>query len=152
MKYSNDCRRIAQIILTYRDKISLVHSTTGGDPLKPYKDLLLDLGIQDPNAKEKVVELLKYQHHPLEAEQLSQWTLPRFPVSGNVLSSQGVKQGPTFKLILNELREAWKQSDYLATENQLINNVLPSILERLATTESHSSSSSSQSKRRKDKN
>lgn len=117
--------------------------------MKPYKDLLLDLAIQDPNAKDKVVELLKYQHHPCEAEQLSQWTLPRFPVSGNTLSSKGVKQGPTFKLILNELREAWKQSNFQATESQLIDEVLPLILERLANSESHSSNSSSQQKKSK---
>ena len=150
MKYSNDCRRIAQTILTYRDTVSLVHSTTN-DPLKPYKDLLLDLAIQDPNAKDKVVELLKYQHHLAEAEQLSQWTLPRFPVSGTVLSSKGIKQGPTYKIILNDLREAWKQSNFQATESELLNNVLPTVLERLNNTDNHSSNSSSLPKKRKEK-
>lgn len=151
MKYSNDCRRIAQTILTYRDTVSLAHSTAM-DSLKPYKDLLLDMTIQDPNAKEKVVELLKYQHHLAEAEQLSQWTLARFPVSGTVLSSRGIKQGPTYKIILNDLREAWKQSNFQATENELLDQYLPPILERLSNTDSHSSTNSSLAKKRKEKN
>jgi len=147
MKYSNDCRRLAQLIITNRDTISILDSSSI-DPLKPYKDLLLDLSINDPNAKERVVELLKYQHYLSEAEQLSEWILPRFPVSGETLSSNGIKQGPTYKIILNGLREAWKKSHFQATENQLISEVLPSVLEHLANT--NSSASSSLPKKRKE--
>jgi hypothetical protein len=136
------------LILTHRDTLSLLDSSSS-DPLKPYKDLLLDLTINDPTAKEKVVELLKYQHHLNEAQQLFEWTLPRFPVSGGTLAANGIKQGPTYKVILNELREAWKKSHYQATENQLIDEVLPSVLERLANT--NTDSSGSQSKKRKEK-
>ncbi len=136
------------MILTHRDTLSLLDSSSS-DPLKPYKDLLLDLTINDPTAKEKVVELLKYQHHLNEAQQLFEWTLPRFPVSGGTLAANGIKQGPTYKVILNELREAWKKSHYQATENQLIDEVLPSVLERLANT--NTDSSGSQSKKRKEK-
>jgi hypothetical protein len=148
MKYSNDCRRIAQVIITNRDTISLLDPSSI-DPLKPYKDLLLDLTINDPNAKDKVVELLKYQHYLTEAQQLSEWTLPRFPVSGDTLSSKGIKQGPTYKIILNELRDAWKKSHFQATEDQLIDEVLPNVLEHLTNT--NSSTSSSLPKKRKEK-
>lgn len=147
MKYSNDCRRIAQVILTYRDTVSLDNSSS--DPLKPYKDLLLDLTISDPHAKDKVIELLKYQHHLNEIEQLSQWTLPRFPVSGDVLSSRGIKQGPNFKVILNELRQTWKQSHYQATEYQLINEVLPQVLEQISNSPVTAAASASIPKKRK---
>jgi hypothetical protein len=150
VKYSNDCRRIAQLIITYRDTLSLLDSSSN-DPLKPYKDVLLDLTINDPNAKEKFVELLKYQHHLIEAQQLSEWILPRFPVSGGTLAANGIKQGPTYKIILNELREAWKKSHFQATENQLIDEVLPSVLENLANTNTNSSASGSQPKKRKEK-
>ena len=148
MKYSNDCRRIAQIILTHRDTLSILDSSSI-DPLKPYKDLLLDLTINDPIAKEKVVELLKYQHYLTEAQQLSEWILPRFPVSGDILASKGIKQGPTYKIILNELREAWKKSHYQATEHQLIDDILPDVLQQVSN--SNTSSSSSVPKKRKEK-
>jgi hypothetical protein len=133
MKYSNDCRRLAQLIITNRDTISIL-DTTAIDPLKPYKDLLLDLTINDQDAKEKVMELLKYQHYLTEAGQLSEWALPRFPVSGGTLASKGIKQGPKYKIILNELREAWKKSHFQATENQLSDEVLPIVLEQLTNT------------------
>ncbi len=143
------------MIIANRDTISILDFSSI-DPLKPYKDLLLDLIINDPNAKERVVELLKYQHYLAEAEQLSEWTLPRFPVSGVTIASKGIKQGPTFKIILNELREAWKKSHFKATEDQLIKEVLPDVLENLANTKqdtdkNSSTSSSSLTKKRKQK-
>ena len=148
MKYSTDCRRLAQLILTYRDQISLDNSSSN-DPLKSYKDLLLDLTINDPNAKEKVMELLKYQHHLIEAQQLFEWTLPRFPVSGGTLAAKGIKQGPMYKSILDELREAWKKSHFQATEDQLIDEVLPTVLAQLANTNKNSSTSASLPKKTK---
>jgi hypothetical protein len=155
VKYSNDCRRLAQLIITYRDSISILDSSSL-DPLKPYKDLLVDLTIQDPTAREKIIELLKYQHYLIEAQQLSEWILPRFPVSGETLASQGIKQGPNYKIILNALREAWKKSHFKATEDQLIKEVLPDVLENLANTKqdtdkNSSTSSSSLTKKRKQK-
>ena len=134
MKYSNDCRRLAQLIIDYRDSISILDSSSI-DPLKPYKDLLVDLIIRDSTAKEKIVELLKYQHYLTEAQQLSEWIIPRFPVSGETLVSKGIKQGPNYKIILDKLREAWKTSHFQATENQLIDKSLPHILENLINTD-----------------
>ncbi|CAF1155967.1 unnamed protein product [Rotaria sp. Silwood1] len=153
MKYSNDCRRLAQLIINFRDSLSILDYSSI-DRLKPYKDLLVDLIIQDPMAKEKIVELLKYQHYLIEAQQLSQWIIPRFPVSGDILTSKGIKQGPNFKIILDKLREIWKQSYFQATENQLIDESLPYVLENLTNmndiisrnTKSSTSSSSKKSK------
>lgn len=129
MKYSNDCRRLSQLLLTQRDSISLLDSSDS-DRLKPYKDLLLDLAILDPSAKEKVLELLKYQHHLDEIPILADWTLPRFPITGGMLAAKGIKQGPMYKLILNQLREAWKRSHYQADEHHLLEVVLPDVIEK----------------------
>jgi hypothetical protein len=132
MKYSNDCRRLSQLLLTYRDSISILNSSSI-DPLKPYKDLLIDLYLFDPTIKEKILELLKYQHHLTEVEQLLNWTMPRFPVSGGMLALKGIKQGANYKIILNELREVWKKSNFKATENELLDKELPRILKNLPT-------------------
>ena len=130
MKFSNDCRRLSQLLVIYRDSISLLDST---DPLKPYKDLLVDLHPFDPNIKEKVIELLKYQYHENELQQLLDWPIPNFPISPGMLALKRVKQGPNYKLILHELREAWKKSHFEATESQLLNEILPIILKNLST-------------------
>lgn len=155
MKYSNECRRIAQLILSQRESVSMLDSAAI-DRLKPYKDLLIDSLIQDPNAKDKIAELLKYQHHVPEAQQLLEWSPPRFPVLGGTLMSKGVQQGPNFKKIMDQLREAWKNSHFQATEQQLIEEELPHILENLADTNKtksittgRNSSTSSHSKKHK---
>jgi hypothetical protein len=103
--------------------------------LKPYKDLLIDLIINDPMAKDRIVELLKYQHYLPEAQQLFEWILPRFPITGGMLASKGIKQGPNYKLILNELRESWKNSHFQATESQLLDEVLPNVFDNLTNTD-----------------
>jgi hypothetical protein len=143
MKYSNDCRRLAQLIVANRDSISMLDSSSI-DPLKPYKDLLIDLIINDPMAKDRIVELLKYQHYLPEAQQLSEWILPRFPITGGMLASKGIKQGPNYKLILNELRESWKKSHFQATESQLLDEVLPNVLDNLTNTDETASTKTKQ--------
>ncbi|CAF4446574.1 unnamed protein product, partial [Rotaria magnacalcarata] len=71
------------------------------------------------------IELLKYQYHLHEVQQLTDWTIPNFPISAGMLALKGVKQGPNYKIILNELRQAWKDSHFKATENELLTEILP---------------------------
>lgn len=137
MKYSNECRRLAQLLVTYRDSTSLLDASSR-DPLKLYKDLLIDLHSYDPNIKEKICELLKYQYHPELIQQILDWPIPHFPVSAGMLTLKGIKQGPNYKLIIHELREAWKKSHYEATESQLLNETLPVLLKNLSTNENAS--------------
>ncbi|CAF0957532.1 unnamed protein product [Adineta ricciae] len=133
MRYSNDCRRLAQLLVAFRDSISPLNSTSA-DSLKPYKDLLADLSVFDPDVKEKILELLKYQHHLKEAQQFADWTLPHFPISAGMLALKRIKQNGNYKIIMNELRDAWKKSDFQATEKQLLDETLPIILKTLPTT------------------
>jgi hypothetical protein len=131
MKYSNDCRRLSQLLVTYRDALSMLDSSSSIDPLKPYKDLLIDLYSFDPNVKEKIIELLKYQYHQNGIQQFLDWSIPNFPISGGMLALKGIKQGPNYKLILHELRQTWKNSHFKATETQLLDEMLPIILKNL---------------------
>ncbi|CAF4978584.1 unnamed protein product [Rotaria magnacalcarata] len=50
-----------------------------------------------------------------------------------MLALKGVKQGPNYKIILNELRQAWKDSHFKATENELLTEILPKVLKNLST-------------------
>ena len=134
MKYSNECRRLAQLLVTFRDS-TLPLDGSSRDPLKSYKDLIVDLHSYDPNIKEKICELLKYQYHPELMQQILDWPVPRFPVSAGMLILKGIKQGPNYKLIINELREAWKKSHYGATESQLLDETLPLLLKNLSAAE-----------------
>lgn len=133
MKYSNDYRRLGQLLVTYRDAISMLDSSAI-DPLKPYKDLLVELQLFDPDVKEKISELLKYQHFLSESQQLIKWTIPVFPVSAGMLALKGVKQGPNYKIILNELRQEWKNSHFKVGERELLDEILPTVLKNLSST------------------
>jgi hypothetical protein len=142
MKYSNDCRRISQLIIAQRNLIALLDASMK-DRLKPYKDLLIDMMIVDPNAKDKVLELLKYQHYLNEIQAFSEWIPPRFPITGGMLASKGIKQGPNYKLILNQLREVWKQWSYEIDESRLLEEILPIVLENVTQTNEQSTVSKS---------
>lgn len=130
MKYSNEFRRLGQLLLTYRHSISPLSSS---NRLKPYQDLLIDLYSYDPLIKDKIIELLKYQYHDELINELIQWPIPQFPISAGMLALKKVKQGMNYKVILQELKNAWKQSNFQATEGQLLNETLPIILQNLTT-------------------
>jgi hypothetical protein len=132
IKYFNNCHRLSQLLVTYRDSISPLDSSSI-DQLKPYKDLLIDLYLYDTNTKEKILELLKYQYYLNEIKQLIDWNISNFPTSGKMLALKGVKQEPNYKIILNELRQEWKKSHFKATESQLVDETLPIILKNLTT-------------------
>lgn len=51
----------------------------------------------------------------------------------------------TYKLIVNELRETWKQSHYQDDENRLLDEVLPVVLEKV-TRENESATGGSKGK------
>ncbi|CAF1125919.1 unnamed protein product, partial [Didymodactylos carnosus] len=132
MKYSNETKRLSQLLVTYRDITQLITTNASSNRLKAYKDLVIDLVVVDPSAKEKVTELLKYQGHTQLYSELEQWKIPKFPISGGMLALKGIKQGPNYKIILNELKEIWKESNYEKTEKELLENCLPSVLEKLS--------------------
>jgi hypothetical protein len=50
-----------------------------------------------------------------------------------MLALKSVKQGPNYKIILNELRQEWKKSHFKATESQLLDETLPIRLKTLTT-------------------
>ena len=126
MKYSNELRRLGQLLITYRHSISPLDSS---NRLKSYQDLLTDLYSYDPLIKDKILELLKYQYHDQLISELIQWPIPQFPITAGMLALKKVKQGGNYKIILQELQRAWKQSNFQATESQLLNEILPIILQ-----------------------
>lgn len=57
------------------------------------------------------------------------WEIPVFPVTGQDLLNMGMKQGPQIGIILNDLRDKWKASDFKLTKEDLIGNGLTKELE-----------------------
>jgi len=92
----------------------------GEDALGVCQDLLCDTPGNADKTKEKVTELLKYRNLRKTIEQMTDWEPPKFPVSGFRLAERGVSKGPKFAMVLQFLRQKWKESRYTLSENELL--------------------------------
>ncbi|XP_056130718.1 CCA tRNA nucleotidyltransferase 1, mitochondrial [Lampris incognitus] len=105
------------LFLTKRRR-DLQKSPDKPDSLVPFTDFIIDS--RELDTKIKVCELLKYQgEHKLLGE-LSQWSIPRFPVSGHDLRKMGITTGKEIGTTLQELREIWKKSHYQMDKEELL--------------------------------
>lgn len=93
-------------------------------PLMPYQQLVLK--ISNKNIFAYVVEILKYNNSP-HLEEFQNWTIPKFPVSGNMLKELGVPSGRKMGLVLAELRNYWADHEYKITTEELLKHV-PNII------------------------
>jgi tRNA nucleotidyltransferase (CCA-adding enzyme) len=97
-------------------------------PLMPYQQLVLK--ISNKNTFQYVVEVLKYNNSP-HLEEFQNWSIPKFPVTGNMLKEKGVESGRKMGLVLTELRNYWAEQEYKITPEELLKQV-PNVLCRLA--------------------
>lgn len=115
-KLSNSEKALGKFIVTYRDPI------THENPLKPYQDMLVCVSTSRSLkiVREHVTELLHYQGQHVMAGQLAAWVPPEFPITGKHLKEAGVTPGPEFGRVLNQVKEAWKESYYKLTKDDLL--------------------------------
>ena len=113
-KLSNSDRKLGVLIvehraLGYREDLQL----------KVCQDLLVD-----GTACKSVVELLHYCNRLELAEELEQWTVPKFPVNGRDLQSVGFKPGPGMGRMIRQLQDKWKVSYFTLTREDLLEAAL----------------------------
>eukprot|EP00123_Amoebidium_parasiticum_P012037 comp21075_c0_seq1/m.28387 comp21075_c0_seq1/g.28387 ORF comp21075_c0_seq1/g.28387 comp21075_c0_seq1/m.28387 type:complete len:474 (-) comp21075_c0_seq1:165-1586(-) len=70
--------------------------------------------------KAKVMELARYKGHPEIADQIKDWPVPRFPVTGKHMKDKGIKPGPHMGELLRGLKQQWKASNYTLTAEDLV--------------------------------
>lgn len=115
-KLSNAERALGKFVTEHRVPKQHEH------PLKPYQDLIVSApNIQAKNViKGHVVELLHYQGRHNLAQEINNWDVPVFPITGAHLKKLGVKPGPEFGKMLGKLKELWRDSYYTANEEDLL--------------------------------
>ena len=115
-KLSNAERAVGKFIVTHRIPKDHQH------PLKPYQDMIVSSGAPKffETLREHVTELLHCQGRHEMAEQMAGWVPPEFPMTGTDLKEAGVKPGPEFGKILNQLKQTWKESYYTSTKEDLL--------------------------------
>ena len=125
MKFSNNEKKLAEFIFTYRDieKKAGTNETTLEAKLKKYKFIMVD-NVKDEKINEKVKELLKYLNKLEYSNYLEAWSIPIFPITGDMLNARNVPKGPLFAKILSNLKDSWKNEFNLSTSQETVNKML----------------------------
>jgi hypothetical protein len=58
---------------------------------------------------------------------ISQWTVPAFPVTGEILKLHGYREGPEVGVTLRLLTKRWQESDYTLTADELIGGLVKDV-------------------------
>ncbi|XP_029773904.1 CCA tRNA nucleotidyltransferase 1, mitochondrial isoform X1 [Suricata suricatta] len=108
-------------IFIVKNRKDLVKATDSSEPLKPYQDFIIDS--RESDAMTRVCELLKYQGEHRLLEQMQQWCIPPFPVSGHDIRKVGISSGKEIGALLQQLREQWKKSGYQMEKDELLSYI-----------------------------
>ena len=91
------------------------------DQLKPYQDMIVSVSnLKNTDIRQHVQELLYYEGKLKASEEISQWTVPTFPITGKDLKDNGIKPGPEMGKILAKLKELWMESDFMLSKANLL--------------------------------
>lgn len=128
MKFSNEEKKLAEFIFKHRHMLDNttnkpINATKDDIHLEPYKFILVD-NVKDSKIKEKLVELLKHLNKMELIEYFENWSIPLFPITGEMLIQRNIQKGPIFTKILNELRNLWKFEYHLNINEETINILL----------------------------
>ena len=94
----------------------LVKNKNNALDTKKVEDMIAD-GVD----KEKISALAELQGKSDMVDHATTANVPNFPVTGNDLIQKGMKPGPEMGAILNQLKTQWKQSNFTATKDELLN-------------------------------
>ena len=69
---------------------------------------------------ETMAEVLRVHGQPVQANELLDWDVPVFPVTGDDLIAMGVKPGREMGRIITDMRAVWRDSHYTAPKADLL--------------------------------
>jgi hypothetical protein len=119
MKFSNEEKSLAHFIFSHRNIIE--DKGTNKEILdyniKKIKFLLVD-NAKDLKIKQNIKELLKYLNKLEYMQYIENWNIPIFPVTGDMLVNKNIPKGPVYSIIMEKLRDQWKNDFNLDTSNE----------------------------------
>ena len=98
--------------------LTLVNNKNKKLTQKTAEDLLVD-----GKNKEILAKLAILQDNAELATYIQNFNPPQFPVTGNDLIAMGYKSGPELGQTLNKVKSAWKQSNFTANKDDLLQNL-----------------------------
>jgi len=99
-------------------------------PIRPYQFLVVDSRAKPQDTCMFLDQVLQYRGDLDLAAQLKDWEVPRFPVTGHHLKEAGCPPGKLMAVIMTQLKDAWKQSDFEMSVEKLVERI-PNILENI---------------------
>lgn len=80
--------------------------------------------------REYVLELLKYNNKRNLFEKLHVWTVPSFPINGQMLQANGCSVGKEIGHVKNKLMAIWCKNNFRMSSEDLLKE-LPTVLKEL---------------------
>ncbi|ESO96456.1 hypothetical protein LOTGIDRAFT_188125 [Lottia gigantea] len=117
LKISNEELKLSLLIVKLRD------DDFGENPMKYFGNVLVDSPGKDTKLKERLCELIKYKGNKQLLKEFSEWSPPVLPVKGHDLVQRGIPKGPIFAEMLGDLRQFWKESNFTASKEELLQQV-----------------------------
>lgn len=141
MKFSNDEKRLAELILKFRDvKCGVIEDDkeqsinkkqkteipcSNEETLRTFKFILVENAKDSKEkAKSRVIELLKYVNRLDLIEKIATWTIPDFPIRGDILMQRNIPKGPVYSRVLEALRKSWMYDFDLDTSAETIEKLV----------------------------
>ncbi|GIY21099.1 CCA tRNA nucleotidyltransferase 1, mitochondrial [Caerostris extrusa] len=116
LKFSKYERDLALFLMANKD-------LTGHPPLRPFINLIMHSKNKASDTHEWCCEVLKYRSDVCLLKELSDWKIPKFPVSGHILMEKGYKPGPKMTEILSTLKTLWIDSNFKMTKTELLDSI-----------------------------
>lgn len=93
------------------------------DSLKKYKIKVIQNPTKQGVMKEYIEQLLKYNNERVYLKEFEKWTPIKFPVTGNMIKTRGVKDGKKIGSIIKKLIVYWADDDFKTDVEELLNLV-----------------------------
>ena len=100
------------------------------NPIRPYQFLIIDSKAKTTDVRQWTVEVLKYKGLDELAQEIEEWEIPKFPVNGYDLISEGCPKGRLMSVVTQELKTIWKEKDFAISREDLLKE-LPKILDNI---------------------
>ena len=100
------------------------------DSLRPYQFLAVDSKLKQENTRLFLEQVLRYRGDTALLQEFQGWTIPRFAVTGNHLKEAGCPPGRIMAVVLSQLKDRWKHSDFTVSAEELISQI-PSVLDTI---------------------
>ncbi|KAF8796536.1 CCA tRNA nucleotidyltransferase 1 like protein [Argiope bruennichi] len=116
LKFSKYDRDLALFLINNKN-------VTGHPPLRPFIHLIMNSKNKVSDTHEWCCEILKYRGDVCLYKELSEWKIPKFPISGHVLMEKGYKPGPKMTEIMTNLKTQWIESNFKLTKTELLESL-----------------------------